>query len=215
MLRGRVSARWWLFAVSPLLVLVVVLVADAAFRLPLPALADFAVFTGLPAGWGVLGVAAVLLVGAFGEETGWRGYGLAELQRHRSPLMATVVVALFWVGWHAPLFVVVDSYRNFGLPILIGWIVGLLCGAVVLSWLYNRSGGSILLVAVWHATYNLISGTAAAEGLLAAASTTLVIGFAAVLVGGELRAMRRGTPTVVGPRPSPPVRMAGVASAAG
>jgi hypothetical protein len=55
---------------------------------------------------------------------------------------------------------------------------------------------------VWHATYNLISGTDAARGLLAAASTTLVISLATTLVGLEIRAVRRGNPTVLGPPPT-------------
>lgn len=39
---------------------------------------------------------------------------------------------------------------------------------IMLTWLYNRSGGSILLVAIWHATYNFVSVTPAASALLVA-----------------------------------------------
>ncbi len=203
MVRGRVSPRWWLFALSPLLLVLVVVGVDVLAGQPLPSLADFAVFSGVPAGWGVVAVAAtILLVNGFGEETGWRGYALHDLQRRRSPLVATLVVASLWAGWHAPMFLVVDTFRAFSLPILAGWVIGLFSGGIVLSWLYNRSGNSILLVAVWHATYNLISGTDAARGLLAAASTTLVIGLATTLVGLEIRAVRRGNPTVLGPPPT-------------
>jgi uncharacterized protein len=84
-------------------------------------------------------------------------------------------------------------------PILVGWFVGLFCGAIVLTWLYNRSCGSILLVAIWHATYNLVSGTDAAEGVLAATATTLVICLAVTLIGLEVRNTRRGQPSVLGP----------------
>ena len=196
----RVPARWWAFAVSPLLVLLAVLAVDVLAGLPSPAVNDFAVFSGVPAGWGVLGVAAtILLVNGFGEETGWRGYALPRLQDRHRPLTATLIVAALWAGWHTPMFFVVDTFRSFSVPILAGWIIGLFCGAIVLSWLYNRSGGSILLVAVWHTTYNLISGTAAATGLLAAVSTTLVIGLAAVLVVLEVRATRDGRDSVLSP----------------
>jgi hypothetical protein len=44
----------------------------------------------------------------------------------------------------------------------------------VLGWLYNRTG-SILAVAVWHATYNISAASVAAHGLIAALSTTAVI----------------------------------------
>jgi hypothetical protein len=99
-----------------------------------------------------------------------------------------------------------SSPSTFTVPILVGWFIGLFCGAIVLTWLYNRSGGSILLVAIWHATYNLVSGTDAAEGLLAAIATTLVIGLALALVGLEMRATHQGRRSVLGPAAAKPVR---------
>ncbi|HET9992942.1 MAG TPA: hypothetical protein VFQ65_30610, partial [Kofleriaceae bacterium] len=50
---------------------------------------------------------------------------------------------------------------------------------------------SILLVAAWHGTYNLMSGTAGAAGALAALETTAVMVIAIVLVARELGAWRR------------------------
>src|SRR3954447_1423712 len=203
MVRFRVPVRWWLFAVSPLLLLALVLTIDSVLGLTMPTASDFARFSGLPTRWGVLGIGIVLVVLALGEETGWRGFMLPHLQQRLSPLMATVLVAAAWVVWHAPMFLVIDSYRSFNPAITIGWAMGLFCGAVVLSWLYNRSGGSILLVSVWHGTYNLMSGTEASTGLLAAASTMAVIVLAVTLVVLGTRASRRGTPSVLGPAEPP------------
>lgn len=156
-------------------------------------------FSGLPAGWGVVGVVvAVLVVNGFGEETGWRGYALPTLQRRHSALISTAAVAVAWAGWHVPMLLVLDSFRGFTAPTAVGWFIGLFCGAVVLTWLYNGSGGSIALVAVWHAAYNMVSATKAVEGLLAAISTTVVIVLAVILLGLELRASRRGSATVLG-----------------
>ena len=79
----------------------------------------------------------------------------------------------------------------------LGWfVIGLTCGSIVQTWLYNRSGESILIVAVWHGTYNLVSGAEAAKGTIAAVVSTLVMLQAFLLVVCELRARRRGLPSV-------------------
>ena len=136
---------------------------------------------------------------ARGEETGWRGYALPQLQRRFSPLTSSLIIAVLWFGWHLPQFFVIASYRDYDPVQYVGMFVGLTIGAVVLTWLYNRSGGSILLVAVWHGLYNFVSGTQAATGMLAAVVTTLIMIQGVVLIVLELRARRRGRPSVLGP----------------
>jgi membrane protease YdiL (CAAX protease family) len=70
---------------------------------------------------------------------------------------------------------------------------------VVLTWLYNRSGGSVLLVAAWHGTYNLVSGTDGAEGTMQVVVSALVIALAVHLVVQELQARRAAAPGVLAP----------------
>jgi uncharacterized protein len=62
----------------------------------------------------------------------------------------------------------------------------------VLTSLYNGTGGSILAVAVWHACYNLAAATTAADGIIAAITTTCVIFWAVSLVQRE----RAGQPAL-------------------
>jgi len=198
MVRWRVGLRWWLVAVSPLAFLGLgLIVMRGAGRSP-PALADFGRFSGTPA-VGLVGVfLLVTFVGGFGEETGWRGYALPELQRRFSPLRSTLILAPLWFAWHLPQFFVIGTYRDFGPGEYVGMLLGLTCGAVVLTWLYNRTS-SILLVIVWHGTYNVVGATQAATGVLAAVITTLIMIQGIALVVLDLRARRRGRPSVLGP----------------
>jgi membrane protease YdiL (CAAX protease family) len=143
---------------------------------------------------------AITVVGSLGEETGWRGYALPQLQRRFSPLTATLILAPLWFAWHAPQFFVIQSYREFGPGDYVGMFLGLSSGAVVLTWLYNRSGASILLVIVWHGVYNFLGATqAAVTGPIAAIISTLIMVQGITLVLLDIRARRHGRPSVLGP----------------
>jgi len=205
LVRWRVPLRWWLVAVSPVVFLGLALAAmDAAGR-ALPNMGDFGRFSGTPA-IGLAGVLLLIFAGALGEETGWRGYALPQLQRRFSPLASSLILAVVWFGWHLPQFWVIATYREFAPVQYVGMLCGLACGSVVLTWLYNRSGGSILLVAVWHGLYNFVGATQAATGILAAVVSTLIMIQGVVLIVLEVRARRRGRPSVLGAARVPPAR---------
>jgi uncharacterized protein len=196
--RWRVPLRWWLAAVSPSMFLGLALIVMVAAGKALPSVADFGQFSGTPS-IGLVGVLLLIFLGAIGEETGWRGYALPQLQRRFSPLTSSLIIAALWFGWHLPQFFLIAAYRDSSPVQYVGMFLGLACGAVILTWLYNWSGGSILLVAVWHGLYNFISGTQAATGMLAAVVSTLVMIQGVVLIVLEVRARRRGRPSVLAP----------------
>ncbi|MCK4517102.1 MAG: CPBP family intramembrane metalloprotease, partial [Spirochaetaceae bacterium] len=45
-----------------------------------------------------------LITGATGEELGWRGLMLGELQKRRSGLYSALIIAPFWATFHVPLW---------------------------------------------------------------------------------------------------------------
>ena len=118
------------------------------------------------------------------------------LQRAHGPLLSSLILAAFWAAWHVPLFLILQTYQSLGITAFPGLFFGLFCGALILTWLYHRSGQSILIVALWHGTYNLVSGTAAAHGLIAAVVSTVVIIQAATLVAFEIYANRHDHPSI-------------------
>ena len=95
-----------------------------------------------------------------------------------------------WACWHLPLFLLLQSYRDLGPVGLPGFLVGLGCGSIVLGWLYEGSGDSVLLAAVWHGTYNVTSATLGAHGLVAAVVSTGVVAVAAVIAWRAARSQR-------------------------
>jgi uncharacterized protein len=140
-----------------------------------------AAYTGSPNLGFVLTFLLVLVVNGFGEESGWRGYLVDRLLPAHGLLRTAGLVAVVWAGWHLPLFLVVDSFRGLGYAV-VGWVIGLYAGSVLLTWLYAASGRSIVVVALWHTTYNFTSGTSAMTGLPAAVTSTAVMVVAALVI---------------------------------
>ena len=88
--------------------------------------------------------------GGLAEELGWRGFALPWLQRRVHPVAASLVIGLLWAAWHVPLFHLLDS-TTFGRPWL-PFTVVLVAASVVFTWFYNRTGGSLLVCVVLHAS---------------------------------------------------------------
>jgi membrane protease YdiL (CAAX protease family) len=199
MARWRMPWRWWAATLSPLAFLAIALaVAWSAGKLP--SWSDFGRYSGLPA-LGVIPIALIAVLSTFGEETGWRGFALPLLQHRYGALAAALLVTPIWALWHLPYFFTVTTYRGFAPVGYVGFVFGLACGSIVLTWLYNGTGGSILACAVWHGLYNLETGTAAANSTIQTVTSAFVYILAFLLVGLELRARRRGDASILGPRP--------------
>lgn len=172
--RWRVGAGWFLVAVfSPFLLfaLSAVLVRVLGGSWPDLTRTGFGEIVGFS-------FLAGLLYGV-GEETGWRGFVLPRLQRRRGALSATVVLTGFWALWHVPFF----FYRfEFGAAQVVGFFVGLLAGAVWLTCLYNSTGGSILMVAAWHTTWNFVNQTAMTASVEVLSTMSVLVMVVAVAV---------------------------------
>ena len=132
-----------------------------------------------------LGIGALILWLAtfgFGEEIGWRGYALPRLQRDHSALSATLILGVMWVVWHVPAFFYLDTYMSLGLAAFPMFALGVLTGAIVLTWLYNTTGGSVLMVAIWHGVFDFLSASKASDGYIAALMSAVIMIWAVVIV---------------------------------
>lgn len=187
--RWRVAGRWYLAALSPLLLYAgTVLILGVSGR-GRPNGNELGTFSGLPVVAFPL-MWFLLLLTAYAEETGWRGFAVQEMLKTRSLLWTAVVVGGLWALWHVPSFFVIQNYRDMGLAILPMFTLGLVSGSILLAWLYRASGGSVFVVALWHGSYNLVSGTAAAKGVPVAVVSTVIMVWAVAIIIAEIRAGR-------------------------
>lgn len=101
-------------------------------------------------------VAVYLLLPVFfilfsmGEEIGWRGYALPRLQVTYSALSASLLIGVVWAVWHLPLFLMGGTTQS---QIPISWYLpSTLAIAVLFTWLYNNTNGSLLIATLFHTT---------------------------------------------------------------
>jgi membrane protease YdiL (CAAX protease family) len=181
MFRWTVPIRWYIAGLVPVAVGLLAVAGGALAGDGFPTWESLTTMPGLPeAGWLAL-VALVFVVNGYGEEVGWRGLAWPRL-RHRHTLVRSAgILAGWWAGWHLPVFWLDTGLRGFDPLIIPGWLLGLAAGAIVLGWMYERSG-SLLIVALFHTSLNLASATLATEGLPAALTAMAVIVWAIVIL---------------------------------
>ncbi len=181
MLRWRVGTAWILTAAFGPVALF--LIAAAVVRVMAgswPDLSRFGYIAELPQlGW-LGGWIFWILTYGLGEETGWRGFALPRLQKNRGALSATVILTVFWALWHLPAFFYREAYMGLGIGGTIMFFVGLLSGAIVFTWLYNSTKGSILMVILWHGAFN--AATTAVPAEIAAIVSAFVMVAAVIIV---------------------------------
>lgn len=185
MARWRVPLRWYAASLVPLAAALVALAALWLAGHGLPSLAQLSEMPGLPAvSWfGVLALA--LLVNGYGEETGWRGFAWPRLRQRHTLGGAALILSVPWALWHTPTFWIDSGYRGFPVFMIPGLLVGLAAGAVVAGWLYEHARSSILVLALWHASLNMVSATKGAEGLVQAVVSATIIGWAVLILRAD------------------------------
>jgi membrane protease YdiL (CAAX protease family) len=180
----QVNIRWW--AASVLLLAGLFGLATLLDNLAGRSAPDPSAGIYLNGGSTVL-VILLLLVGSFGEEPGWRGFALPRLQEGRSPMKATLILTLVWWLWHLPTYwtlpLTMDAVQQYGFMAAFGiQFVVLLALGTLCTWVFNGSGGSVLMPVMLHASWNFWSGAFGQDAAMLLLPlfllTTIVVGIA-------------------------------------
>jgi membrane protease YdiL (CAAX protease family) len=149
-IRWRVNWIWYAAAIGlPLLVHAVGIGLNMAAGAPAPSFSQFQPWYAvlLLVGLGIVNP----LEGPLGEEPGWRGFAQPRLQSKWSPLASAAVLGLLITVWHLPL--VFMPQFDLSLPDIATTVLVTFWYA----WLFNRTGGSVLLTLIAHATEGSIN----------------------------------------------------------
>ena len=204
--RGR--GRAWAFAlgVPPALLLGCGLVTAWATGQS-PADLDWAAFghseefAALPVGafW-----AANLVFFGFGEEIGWRGFLQPRLERRYPLVTAANLVAIVWATWHLPLFGITPSYRAMPAIGFVGFAASIWVASWIFAWLLRTGRGSLLVVAVFHSWFDIVTTSPLGPDVLPTAMGAGVTLIGLLLLRRLLRAQEAATPAAVSGAPDEP-----------
>jgi membrane protease YdiL (CAAX protease family) len=136
----RCGTAWYAFLIIgiPLIFIAGSAIRGNLFSEPFP----FASFQAL-----FLGLFVAAIKGPM-EEFGWRGLALPLLQRKFAPIWAGLTLGVIWGLWHFPAFLLSGTQQSeWSFTV---FFAGCLAISVIVTALFNRSHGSILLSAFFH-----------------------------------------------------------------
>jgi uncharacterized protein len=147
--RCRTDRRWYLVSLGLMPALAAVTVVGyTIFDRPI---AVDPAFAGLV----LLEVLAVGILFNLVENYGWRGFLQEALQARTSALVATLAVGVVWGLWHGVLLLPGGNFEAIPAHTFMVVVGG---EAVVIGWVYNATGGSVLHAALMHTSFNASFG---------------------------------------------------------
>ncbi|NMC13549.1 MAG: CPBP family intramembrane metalloprotease [Chloroflexi bacterium] len=142
-IRWRVGWKWWLIALFlPALLTLAAIYINVLLGGSIPS------FTFIKQGWYLLPVFFVITLvgGPLGEEFGWRGFALPRLQEKWNPILASVIIGSIWGLWHLPQFFNPSAiHYELGLTYFPLYILAEIGLATLMTWVYNKTKGSLLV----------------------------------------------------------------------
>lgn len=99
-----------------------------------------------------LAMSLAFFVAALCEEFGWSGYAIDPMQERWGALPASILLGSVWAVWHVVPLVQAD--RSLGW--ITWWCFGTVATRILIVWLYNNTGRSILPASIFHAMGNVV-----------------------------------------------------------
>jgi uncharacterized protein len=179
--RWRINFKW---AVIALVLALGMRLTISLIAVALGAIPAIQLRPGSPVQFVVL--ALILFIFAIPEELGWRGYALPKLLEHRSPVTASLIIGILWGSLHLALHL--PGLMFAGLPLL-ATLLQLIGLSVLITWLYMRTGGNILLTSLFHASQSFFvivnAGVPPTQLVWLMAGVYLAVALVIVIIAGS------------------------------
>jgi membrane protease YdiL (CAAX protease family) len=131
-------------------------------------------------------VLAMVLAPIF-EEVGWHGYGVDSLRAVTGMTTATLLFAVLWCAWHAPLVFIGGTYQHQLATMdnkifLANFFVSIIPAAIIANWFYYKNDRSIVAAVLLHSALNAAAVLVNAGQVAKCIATALYAGVAVGLI---------------------------------
>jgi membrane protease YdiL (CAAX protease family) len=142
-------------------------------------------------------VVLAMVIAPIMEEVGWHGYGVDSLRAKTGMMKATLLFAVLWCVWHAPLVLIPGTYQNqvarMDNPLFVAnFFVSIIPAAIIANWFYYKNGRSIALAIFLHAMLNAGSVLINAGQVAKCIATLLYAAIAVALIVADRALFKEG-----------------------
>jgi uncharacterized protein len=99
----------------------------------------------------IVALFVAFFIGALGEELGWSGYAIDPLQERFGALGGALLLGGVWAIWHYVPLLQVHRSPEF----IAWWSLDSVAYRVIIVWLYNNTGRSVFVAALFHTMIDL------------------------------------------------------------
>ena len=146
----KIPVWLYIFAIGLIILIAIIsMILDSFLGIPINSVVDMLSILPLALIWP--------LFSSTGEELGWRGVLLPELQKKYSPLISAMVVGILWGLWHFPSYLIALGTLgvNFIPYFVLSGPISFIGLAVVMTLVYNKSKGSLFIMILMHYTITM------------------------------------------------------------
>ena len=146
----RIGIGWYLAALSPFVIALLAIGFYIGLGNPIPG-------PHMPFDWsvGLFWLIVSVVIGATGEELGWRGFALPHLQSRFNALGSSLILGAFWGFWHLPIYLIIGIEEGqFDILNFLSFILLIVFISIIITWIVNNTKGSVLGAIIFHASFN-------------------------------------------------------------
>jgi membrane protease YdiL (CAAX protease family) len=105
----------------------------------------------------LLVIVIIMMISVIGEEVGWRGYALPQMQKRWTALTTSLLLGTIHTVWHLPFWMILGEAERYGWTYWIlswFWVLAL---TIYMTWVMNNTGNSLLMVLLFHLSLNVVT----------------------------------------------------------